>query len=338
MQYLKFDESRPFDMVLLGRAAIDLNPSDYYQPLPQCTTFKKYLGGSPANIAVGLARLGKKIGFIAKVSDDQFGDFIYERFGEEGIDTSHVTRCTGGQKLGLTFTEILSEHESSILMYRNDIADLQLTVDDVDEDYIRNSKALLISGTALAESPSREAALKAAILAEKTNTPLIFDIDYRSYNWKNAQETAIYDSMVACRSSVILGSREEFNLTESLIRPGMTDQESASYWHGQKARVVVIKHGREGSSAYTCDGNHYTIKPFPIKALKSFGGGDGYASSFLRGLLDGWEIPDCLEFGSASASLLVASHGCSEFMPTDAMTREYIASCKAEYGDMVARG
>ena len=336
MQYIQFDQSRPFDMVLLGRAAIDLNPSDYYQPLPKCTTFKKYMGGSPANIAVGLARLGKKIGFIAKVSDDQFGDFIYERFEEEGIDTLHVTRCSGGEKLGLTFTEILSEHESSILMYRNTIADLQLSVDDVDEEYIKNSKALLISGTALAESPSREAALKAVMLAEKTDTPIIFDIDYRAYNWKNKEETAIYYSAVARRSDVILGSREEFNLTESIESPGMNDVESAAYWHSMRAKVVVIKHGKEGSAAYTYDGKRYAIKPFPIKALKSFGGGDGYASSFLRGLLDGWEIKDCLEFGSASASLLVASHGCSEFMPTDAMIREYIAECKKEYGDMVA--
>ncbi|BDQ51210.1 hypothetical protein EfsSVR2281_30210 [Enterococcus faecalis] len=69
-------------------------------------------------------------------------------------------------------------------MYRNQAADLQLSVEDIDEDYLKRSKALLISGTALAESPSREAVLKAVMLAKKNNVKIIFDIDYREYNWK----------------------------------------------------------------------------------------------------------------------------------------------------------
>ena len=76
-------------------------------------------------------------------------------------------------------------------MYRNCIADLQLSVDDIHEDYIKNAKAILISGTALAESPSREAAIKAVMLAKRNNTKIIFDIDYREYNWKNSEATAI---------------------------------------------------------------------------------------------------------------------------------------------------
>ncbi len=338
MKYLTFDESRPMDLVLLGRAAIDLNPTDYYQTLSDSTTFKKYLGGSPANIAVGLSRLGKKCGFFCRVSDDQFGDFVYDVFEKEGVDTSRIRRCTNGEKLGLTFTEILSEKESSILMYRNKIADLALEPGDIDEEYIACAKALLISGTALAESPSREAALKAVALARRTNTPIFFDIDYREYNWKNPDEIAIYYSLVAREASLILGSREEFDLTEALVRPGMTDAESAAYWHGQSAKIIVIKHGKEGSTAYTNDGKSYTIKPFPIQKLKSFGGGDGYASAFLYGLFEGREVIDSLELGSASASLLIASHGCSPFMPTLEKLESYIADCKKEYGEMVARG
>ncbi|MGC3359807.1 5-dehydro-2-deoxygluconokinase, partial [Enterococcus faecalis] len=86
---------------------------------------------------------------------------------------------------GLTFTEMLSPKESSILMYRNQAADLQQSVEDIDEDYLKRSKALLISGTALAESPSSEAVLKAVMLGKKNNVKIIFDIDYREYNWKN---------------------------------------------------------------------------------------------------------------------------------------------------------
>ena len=337
MKYIEFDNSKEFDLILLGRVAVDLNPVDYYCPLNESTTFKRYLGGSPANIAVGLARLGKKCGFLARVSDDQLGTFVTDYFDKEGIDTSHIKRCQNGEKIGLTFTEIKSETESSIVMYRNEAADLKLDVEDIDEEYINKAKAILISGTALAESPSREAALKAVALAKKNGVPVIFDIDYRAYNWKNSDEIAIYYSSVAREADIILGSREEYDLTEKFIKVGMTDKETAAYWHSQNAKIVIIKHGKEGSTAYTNDGESYSIKPFPVKLLKSFGGGDGYASAFLYGIFEGWEIIDALEFGSASAAMLVASHACSQDMPSVDAVKQFIADKKAEYGDMIAR-
>lgn len=338
MKYIEFDNSKQYDLILLGRVAVDLNPVDYYCPLNESTTFKRYLGGSPANIAVGLARLGKKCGFFARVSDDQLGKFVTDYFEKEGIDTSHIVKCENGEKIGLTFTEIKSETESSIVMYRNMAADLKLDVCDIDEEYIKKGKALLISGTALAESPSREAALKAVALAKRNNVPIIFDIDYRAYNWKNEDEIAIYYSAVAKEADIILGSREEYDLTQKLIKEGMDDIETAKYWHAQNAKIVIIKHGKEGSTAYTNDGESFSIKPFPIKLLKSFGGGDGYASAFLYGLFEGWEIIDCLEFGSASASLLIASHACSEDMPSVEKVKDFIKKEKEEYGEMIARG
>lgn len=337
MKYIEFDNSKEFDLILLGRVAVDLNPVDYYCPLNESTTFKRYLGGSPANIAVGLARLGKKCGFFARVSDDQLGTFVTDYFANEGIDISHIKRCENGEKIGLTFTEIKSETESSIVMYRNEAADLKLDVADIDEDYINKAKAILISGTALAESPSREAALKAVALAKKNGVPVIFDIDYRAYNWKNSDEIAIYYSSVAREADIILGSREEYDLTEKFIKVGMTDKETAAYWHSQNAKIVIIKHGKEGSTAYTNDGESYSIKPFPVKLLKSFGGGDGYASAFLYGIFEGWEIIDALEFGSASAAMLVASHACSQDMPTVDAVKEFIKKEKEEYGEMIAR-
>lgn len=335
MSYITFDRSRPFDLVLLGRVAVDFNPVDYFQPLEECTTFKKYVGGSPANIAVGAARHGMKIGFFARVSDDQLGDFVTHFFQKEGIDTSRIRRCENGEKIGLTFTEILSRDESSILMYRNCIADLQLHPDDIDEEYIKNTKALLISGTSLAASPSREAALKAVMLAKRNGTKIIFDVDYRSYSWKNMDEISIYYSMVAREADIIMGSREEFDLMEALIEPGRDDLQSAAYWHSQNAKIVIIKHGKKGSTAYTCDGKQYTVRPFPVDALKSFGGGDGYGAGFLYGLYSGWDMFDCLEFGCAQASMMVAAHSCSEEMPRAEEIHAFIRASKEKYGENV---
>ncbi len=337
MNLLNWDETRHLDIIPLGRIAIDFNPVDYFQTLAESTTFKKYLGGSPANIAVGMARLGRKVGFLGKISDDRFGDFVQQFFEKEGIDVSHVSRCKKGESLGLTFTEILSREESSILMYREGAADLQLHPSDVDEEYIKSTRLLLISGTALSQSPSREAALKAVQLAKKTNTPIVFDADYRAYTWKNDDEIAVYTSLVAEKADILMGSREEYDRMERLTGLNGTDAASAAYWLQKGVRISIIKHGKKGSTAYTKDGA-FSIKPFPVEALKGFGGGDGYGSAFLHGLLSGWDIMDALEFGSASAAMLVASHACSQDMPTEEAIRSFIADKKKVYGELVARG
>ena len=344
MKYLEVDGTRPYDLILLGRVAIDFNPAycdevkEEFKPLKQVHHFEKFVGGSPANIAVGVSHHGMKAGFIGKVSDDAFGEFVVDYFNAQGIDTSHITKCTNGEKLGLTFTEMLSPSESSILMYRNCIADLQLSVEDIDEDYIRQAKALLISGTSLAESPSREAALKAAFLARKNGTALIFDIDYLAYNWKNPDEIAIYYSLLAKEADLIMGSREEFDLTEAIIAPGMSDEESAAFWQSYHAKMVIIKHGMKGSTAYTNDGQRFSIRPFPVTARKGFGGGDGYGAGFLYGLYQGWDIEQCLEFGSAEASMMVRANNCSDALPKPEEVRAFIEEEKKLYGEMVAKG
>lgn len=334
---MKFREDRKIDLICLGRAAIDFNPIDYNRPLNESTTFKKYIGGSPANIAIGLARLGKKVGFIGKLSKDQFGKFIYDGFEAESIDTGSLSYAADNEKTGLTFTEILDENTSSILMYRHNVADLRLDPVDVDESYVASAKALLISGTSLAESPSREAALKAMTYAKKHDVRLIFDIDYRPYNWKSQDEISIYYSLLAHQADLIMGSREEYDLTERLIFDDSDDIKSSEYWLKQKASIVVIKHGKKGSTAYTGNGEQFNIKPFPVKALKGFGGGDGYAAAFIFGLLEGKSIIDCLEMGSAEAAMLVASHACSADMPSLQELEEFIKKTKEEYGEMIAR-
>ena len=337
MKYVEFDQSRPLDVIPIGRIAIDFNPTDMNRPLSESCNFNKYVGGSPANIAVGLARLGKKVGFIGKVSDDQHGDYVINYFKNDGIDTSNVVRAKNGEKIGLTFTEIKSPTESSILMYRDGVADLMLEPGEVSEDYIKSAKAIVISGTALSQSPSREAVLKAMMLAKKNGTVVIFDIDYRPYTWKNKDEISVYYSMVAENSDIILGSREEYDLTEAIMGVCKTDEESAKRWHSHGAKIVIIKHGKDGSTAYTNDGKSYSIKPFPVKAMKGFGGGDGCASAFIYSLLNGKSVPDALEFATASASMLVSAHSCSAAMPSAQAVQEFIDKTKPTSGEVIEK-
>ena len=333
---IQFDLSRPLHMTLVGRVAIDFNPTDYFRPLEESENFNRYLGGSPANIAVGLARLGNRVGFLARVSDDQFGTFVTEYFRKEGIDVSHIRRCENGEKLGLTFTEMRSPTESSILMYREGVADLMLSPDDVDEEYIASSACLLISGTALCTSPTREASLKSLTYALRNHVPVVFDADYRAYTWKSMDEIAVYTSLVAEKSDIIIGSREEFSLMERLLGLDGTDERSAEYWLGKQAKICVIKHGKSGSHAYSREDGCWNVKPFPVSAMKGFGGGDGYASSFFHALMAGRSLPEALERGSASAAMLVASHACSRDMPTEEALEAFIEKEKAQYGSVIS--
>lgn len=80
---LKFDLQKPNDVVAFGRATIDLYANEI-GPMEEAKTFSKYVGGSPANTAVAMARLGLKVGYIGKVSDDQFGRFIVRYLADRG--------------------------------------------------------------------------------------------------------------------------------------------------------------------------------------------------------------------------------------------------------------
>lgn len=326
MNHIQFDATKPMDIIPVGRATIDLNPNELHRPLYEVATFSMYLGGSPANIAVGMARLGKKVGFLGKVSNDQFGQFIKGYFQKEGVDTSQLSAAQNGESLGLTFTEILSPTESRILMYRNGVADLQLSTEDVSEEYIKNSKILLISGTALATSPSREACFLAMKYAKKHGTIVIFDIDYRSYTWKSKEEISVYYSLAGKMSDIIIGSREEFDLMEMLEAENtVKGYQLAEQYLGYGNKIAIIKYGKKGSIAYCNDRRAYKVDSFSIKLLKSFGGGDAYASAFIYGLLENWDVPKALEFATASASMVVASHSCSAAMPKAADIQKFIA-------------
>lgn len=323
---LEFNKDRPFDLIAVGRLCIDLNADQINRPMEETKSFTKYVGGSPANIAIGSARLGLKTGFIGKVSDDQIGRFIVNYLNENGIDTTNVSIDRTGAVTGLTFTEIKSPEDCSILMYRDNVADLKLNTDDISEEYIKQSKVVLISGTALAASPSREAVFLALDFAKKHNVVVFFDLDYRPYTWKNDKETAIYYSLAAEKSNVIIGTREEFDMMEQFQEYNKNDVDTAQKWFNYKAEIVVIKHGVNGSIAYTKSGESYKGGIYKTKVLKTFGAGDSYASAFIYGLMHGWDLKKAMDYGSASAAIVISRHSSSEAMPTIEELHQFVQS------------
>ena len=161
MKYIEFDESRPMDLVLLGRVAIDFNPAyndqvkEEFKPLKKVHMFEKFVGGSPANIAVGVTKHGLKAGFIGKVSDDQFGEYVVDYFDERGIDTFTDHKIVQTERSwDLPLPRCFLQRESSILMYRNRIADLLASCRRHSTRIIsKMQKRSYISGTALSREP-----------------------------------------------------------------------------------------------------------------------------------------------------------------------------------------
>ncbi|MFK4472663.1 5-dehydro-2-deoxygluconokinase [Paenibacillus sp. RC73] len=325
---------REYDLIAIGRACIDLNATEYNRPMEETMTFTKYVGGSPANIAIGGCRLGLKAGFIGKIADDQHGRFIEKYMRNTGIDTSNIVVDQEGHKTGLAFTEIKSPDECSILMYRQDVADLYLTPSEVDEEYIRKAKLLLVSGTALSKSPSREAVLKAVSLARKNDVKVVFELDYRPYSWATPEETAVYYALVAEQSDVVIGTRDEYDALENQTADDeqgeQANEQTIRYLFQHSPELIVIKHGVKGSYAYTNTGETFSGRAYKTKVLKTFGAGDSYASAFLYALLRGKDIETALRFGSASASIVVSKHSSSDAMPTATEIEQLIAENEAK--------
>ncbi|MEC0372022.1 5-dehydro-2-deoxygluconokinase [Paenibacillus chibensis] len=331
MTYLSFHADKPLDFVAIGRLCVDLNANEINRPMEETVTFTKYVGGSPANITIGMSRLGKRCAFVGKVSDDQMGRFIVQYLERNGIGTSNVVTDRTGAVTGLAFTEIKSPTDCSILMYRDHAADLNLQPGEVREELIAQAKMLLISGTALAKSPSREAVFLALQYAKKHGVVIAFDIDYRPYTWTSAEETAVYYNLAAEKCDVIIGTREEFDIMERFEdNPAHLDRITAGKWFDHSAQIVIIKHGKEGSIAYARNGSEHRARSFPANVVKTFGAGDAYAAGFLYGMLQGWTIGNSMEHGSAAANIVISSHSCSDAMPTAEQVQRFIEQSKRE--------
>jgi len=268
------------------------------------------------------------VGFIGKIADDHLGDYVTQYFASQGIDITELSRDHDGHKTGLTFTEILSPEDSEILMYRNEAVDLYLTPEDVSEKYIQRAKMLVISGTGLAQSPSREAVLKALQLAKKNHVEVVFELDYRPYNWRSAEDTAIYYQLVASQADIVIGTEDEFATLRG--QSGIANRTIATDLFLQGVKLVVIKSGQQGAAAYTSDGEVVRSGIYQTKVLKSFGAGDSFAAGFLYAYQHQLGLKTALQYGSAAASIVISQLSSSEAMPNLETLQNFVTTHQAQ--------
>lgn len=319
---------KKLDLILAGRAGIDLNTTALNCPFAQIPSFTKSIGGSPANIVQGAARLGLRTGFIGKVAKDGMGEYILQSFAEQGIDTFGIQIDHTGARNCIALTEILSPDNSGTYqsnaesfhhgtyLFREGTADLLLSPDEIKENYIADARAVLLSGTAFSVSPSREAMFQIVEYAKKHDTAVILDIDYRPFGWKSREEAARCYTAVVEQADIVIGNREEFDAVEYLSMPENQDNERSAralLEHGVK--LVIVKDGPKGSWGYVKGKSVVQCGIIPTKALKTFGSGDAYAAGLMYGLLNDRGLRYSMQLGTACASIALTSISCADGIP-----------------------
>ena len=307
--------------LVIGRAGLDLYPHPPGTRTEDAAQFTAALGGSSANIAAALTRLGMKAALLTRVSDDAVGRFCLNQLDHYGIDRSHVKPVGGEFRNSLALAETRIEDHQSVI-YRNGAADFQMSREDVEAVDYRAYGGLIATGTVLAAEPSRSAAFHAFGLAEAAGVPLVFDVDYRPYSWPSAQAAADAYSRAAAMCDIIVGNDEEFGFMAGGHEKGIAKARSLL---SARAAVVVYKMGARGAITMTREGDIVT-GVYRTVALKPTGAGDAFMGGFLAGMADGRPLRDCVLRGSAAAAIVVSRVGCAPAMPASAELDAFMAA------------
>jgi 5-dehydro-2-deoxygluconokinase len=323
---------RTFDLICLGRAAVDLYGQQLGGRLEDVQSFAKYLGGSSANLAAGTARLGVRSSMLTRVGNEQMGRFVREALAREGVDVGHV--ATDPQRLtGLVVLGIEGEGSYPHIFFREQCADMGLETADFDERYIASSRALAVTGTHLSTAQTRAAVEQAFRWARANDVRTILDIDYRPVLWKltsagdgaaryveSAQVTAALQSVLPL-CDLVVGTEEEI-----MIAGGARDLPAALQAIRERtAAAIVVKRGAagctivEGAAPAGID-----VAGFPVEVLNVLGAGDAFLSGLLYGWLGGRTLPESARLGNACGALVVSRHGCTPAMPSRVELDEFL--------------
>lgn len=330
-------QQKRLDVICIGRIAVDLYGQQIGARLEDTSTFAKYLGGSSGNVAYGTAIQGLKSAMLARVGDEHNGRFLREELQRVGVDTQFLitdkTRLTGLVILG-----IKDEDTFPLIFYRDNCADMGLTPQDIDEDYIASARAVAVTGTHLSHPDTRAAVLKALEIARRNGLRTALDIDYRPVLWGLTSlgdgETRFIESGHVTQQlqevlhyfDLIVGTEEEFH-----IAGGSTDTLTALKAVRQASNATLVcKRGPLGCVVFEGDipdsWDQTTLQSgVRVEVLNVLGAGDAFMSGLLRGWLndEGWQ--QACRYANACGALVVSRHGCAPAMPTKAELDDYLS-------------
>jgi 5-dehydro-2-deoxygluconokinase len=308
------------EVVTVGRVSVDLYPEQTGVRLAEVRTFRKMLGGSPTNVAVAAARLGRTAAVVTKVGDDPFGEYVCEALREFGVDDSLVgTHPT--LRTPLAFCELHPPDRFPLLFYRQPKApDLELDAGDLG-DVASSATLLWTTGTGLSEEPSRSTTL-AALGRRGRRGITLHDLDYRAVFWHGVAEAGRWNREALRHSTVVVGNDEEVAVTLGRDH----DAESAARaLLDLGPDLAVVKRGRDGVLAATREGT-LEVAPVQVDVVNGLGAGDAFGGALCHGLLAGWPLERVLRFANAAGALVASRLGCADDMPTEAEVEELLCA------------
>ncbi|KQR30634.1 5-dehydro-2-deoxygluconokinase [Rhizobium sp. Leaf155] len=319
---------KTLDLITIGRSSVDLYGAQIGGRLEDMSSFNKYIGGSPTNIAAGASRLGLKSAVITRVGDEHMGRFIREQLVREGVDIRGVQ--TDKERLtALVILGIRDQQQFPLIFYRENCADMALSEDDIDPSFIAEANCVCATGTHLSHPRTEAAVLKALRLARDSGAKTALDIDYRPNLWGVAGhgdgESRFVESAKVTQKlqstlnlfDLIVGTEEEFH-----IAGGSTDTlEALRAVRAVSNATLVCKRGPMGAVVFPGaipdsldDGE--SGEGFPIEVFNVLGAGDGFMAGLFRGWLRGEDWPTTLKYANACGAFAVSRHGCTPAYPS----------------------
>ncbi|TXH60450.1 MAG: 5-dehydro-2-deoxygluconokinase, partial [Thiothrix sp.] len=321
--------TKTLDVICLGRAAVDLYGHQIGSRLEDMASFAKYLGGSSANIAYGCARLGLKSAMLTRVGDEHMGRFVREELARAGVDVSQV-KTDKDRLTALVILGIKDKETFPLIFYRRDCADMAISAEDLNPEFIAQSQALLITGTHFSTESTYRASLTAMEYAKAAGTKIIVDIDYRPVLWGLTSlgdgETRFISSSGVTQHlqtilpdcDLIVGTEEEIH-----IAGGSTDTLTAlKNIRALSKATLVLKLGPLGCAvldhAIPESLSEFSLyQGVRVEVLNVLGAGDAFMSGFLRGWLRGEDYKTCTDYANACGALVVSRHGCAPAIPSE---------------------
>lgn len=329
--------SKTYDSLHMGRSSIDLYSNDVGTPFSQISSFAAYVGGSPTNISVGGRRLGLKTSLLTAVGNDPVGQFILDFLNNEGVETKFIPTKSDNRTSAVVLG-IEPPNKFPLVYYRDNCADINLTIDDVLNSPINDCKVFQFAGTNLSKEPSRSATMFAAERAKQSGAKVVFDVDFRPDQWHDVRAFGVQARAVLPLVDVVIGTEDEINaamlddptkmsLTHSQISDTKVEGDSRS--NIQKMlentlKAVVEKVGAEGAKIHLPNGEIIEALGFPVDIYNILGAGDAFGAGFIYGYVNDWGWYKSARLGNACGAIVVTEHGCANFMPTMEQIEEFV--------------
>lgn len=302
-----------FEVLTMGRVGVDIYPHQIGVGLEDVTSFGKYLGGSPTNVAVAAARHGRRAAVITRTGADPFGRFVHQALQGFGVDDRFVSDVPG-LPTPVTFCEIFPPDDFPLYFYRQPKApDLEIHFEELDLDEIGAADIFWVTGTGLCTEPSRSATM-AALAARGTQGVTVLDLDYRPMFWQSREEAHRAIEAALPLVDVAVG-----NLDECEVAVGTRDPyEAAAALQRAGVELAVVKQGSAGVLGVRGD-ESVVIPPMEVEVVNGLGAGDAFGGALCHGLLTGWDVEHMLRFANAAGAVVAGRLSCADAMPT---TRE----------------